>query len=202
MRDQYHTIAKDAYGEYKEKGSKFQAYVRSVHNLKECEAFLAEIKELHPKARHHCYAYRLGLDKLKDYRANDDGEPSGSAGKPILGQLDSKGVTNAMAIVVRYFGGTKLGVPGLIHAYKVSTREALDIAGAEERLIMDEVRLRFDFALMNEVMRKVKQHKVKMKAPAYDEKGCTLDISMRQSERERIVEDIERLLGVTADLLD
>src|SRR5690606_2431913 len=110
--------------EFKDRGSKFLAYAFPINDEQELKGKLKELKALHPKAGHHCYAYRLGLDG-NQYRANDDGEPSGSAGKPILGQIDSAGVTNVLVVVVRYFGGTLLGVPGLINAYKTATAEAL-----------------------------------------------------------------------------
>ena len=153
----FYTIDKTAVAEFKDKGSKFLAYVFPVKSLDEVKACLGEIKKEHPKATHHCYAYRLGTDGLL-YRANDDGEPSGSAGKPILGQIDSKHLTDVLVIVVRYFGGTLLGVPGLINAYKVSTSMVLQLVPVVQKNIEMNYRLSFDYTIMNEVMTVIKQN--------------------------------------------
>lgn len=118
---------------------------------------LERVRKLHPKGRHHCFAYRLGVDGLR-YRANDDGEPSGTAGRPILGQIDSYGLTHVQVIVVRYFGGTKLGVPGLINAYKLATQDALAQAEVLERWIMAEYQLDFGYDMMSDVMGLLKQN--------------------------------------------
>lgn len=115
------------------------------------------MKKEHPKAVHHCFAYRIGMDGNL-FRVSDDGEPSGSAGRPILGQIDSLGLTNVLVVVVRYFGGTLLGVPGLINAYKTSTLEALQLAGKIEKPVLHFYRLQFDYTILNEVMRVVKQY--------------------------------------------
>jgi uncharacterized YigZ family protein len=153
----FYTIDKTAVAEFKDKGSKFLAYVFPVKSLDEVKASLGEIKKEHPKATHHCYAYRLGTEGLL-YRANDDGEPSGSAGKPILGQIDSKQLTDVLVIVVRYFGGTLLGVPGLINAYKVSTSMVLQLVPVIQKNIEVNYRLSFDYTIMNEVMTVIKQN--------------------------------------------
>jgi len=147
----YKTIEGTATGEFKDRGSKFLAFAYPVKSEKEAKGKLKEVKTLHPKAVHHCYAYKLGLDG-NHYRANDDGEPSGSAGRPILGQVESAGITNVLVIVARYFGGTLLGVPGLINAYKIATAEALRIASVIEKPIEEEVELTFDYPSMSEVM--------------------------------------------------
>ncbi|MCO5248055.1 MAG: YigZ family protein [Chitinophagales bacterium] len=123
----YQTIKDTAESVVKEKGSKFLGFAFQIENEDDIKTYLNEIKNLHPKATHHCYAWRLGLDK-NNYRIHDDGEPSGTAGKPILGQIDSLSLTNCLVISVRYFGGTKLGVPGLISAYKLSAKETLENA--------------------------------------------------------------------------
>src|SRR4051812_44945561 len=122
----YNTIEKPAETEYKDRGSRFLAYAFPVQTTDDFKKRLKELKEEHPKAAHHCFAYRIGTDG-NSFRAGDDGEPSGSAGKPILGQIDSKGLTDTAVVVVRYFGGTLLGVPGLINAYKTSTSLALQL---------------------------------------------------------------------------
>ncbi len=182
-------------GEYKEKGSKFIAYAKAVYDEEEVKIFLEEIKQEHPKARHHCYAYRLGLDKEKDYRANDDGEPSGTAGRPIMGQIDSYGLSNVMVIVIRYFGGTKLGVPGLIRSYKTATKEALENAEIEEKRLMKSFQLQFPYTLMNEVMRVIKRKDIEIQSQGY-ENQCLIDVTIAEGDVEEKLEDFEELRGV------
>jgi uncharacterized YigZ family protein len=152
----FQTIEKTAFAEYKDRGSKFIAYTFPVKSLEECKQNLLQLKKEHPKAVHHCFAYRLGWDGNL-FRASDDGEPSGTAGKPILGQIDSKQLTDCMVIVVRYFGGTLLGVPGLIQAYKSATAMALQLVPVVQKPIEVMYALHFDYSLMNEVMIIVKQ---------------------------------------------
>lgn len=152
----YNTIDKEAVAEFKDRGSKFLAYAFPVQSAEDFKKRLKALKEEHPKAAHHCFAYRLGTDGT-NFRANDDGEPSGSAGKPILGQLDSKHITNTAVVVVRYFGGTLLGVPGLIHAYKTATSLALQLTPVIERPILVNYELQFDYTLMNDAMLVVKR---------------------------------------------
>ena len=161
MKDIYQTISQPAEGEFKDKGSKFLTYAFPVFSESEWQSCLEEVKKLHPKARHHCYAYRLGLDK-HNFRANDDGEPSGTAGKPILGRIDSFGLTNIIIIVVRYFGGTLLGASGLINAYKSSAAAALENATVIEKMVEDIYQLTFDYALMGEVMNAIKKYDLEM----------------------------------------
>lgn len=152
----YNTIEKDAVAEFRDRGSKFIAYAFSIADTSEFKEKLATIKKEHPKATHHCFAYRLGIDG-NNFRVSDDGEPSGTAGRPILGQIDSKQLTNVLIIVVRYFGGTQLGVPGLINAYKTVTALAVEATPVVIKPVMINYRLQFDYMHMNEVMRKVKQ---------------------------------------------
>lgn len=147
----FRTITSPSQTEFKDRGSRFIAYAFPITTAEEFKKRLKELKEEHPKAAHHCFAYRTGIDGTT-FRSNDDGEPSGSAGKPILGQLDSKGLTNTAVVVVRYFGGTLLGVPGLINAYKTSASLALQLAPAVEKPILVRFELEFDYTLMNEVM--------------------------------------------------
>ena len=128
----YKTIASTTQAEFKDKGSRFIAFAYPIQTLEEVKQYVSILKEEHHKARHWCYAYRLGVDGTQ-FRANDDGEPAGSAGRPILGQIDSAGLTDVLVIVVRYFGGTLLGVPGLIHAYKTAAAEALTVAEVIEK---------------------------------------------------------------------
>ena len=152
----YYTIEKSSIAEFKDRGSKFLAYAFPISSPDDFKKRLKELKEEHPKAAHHCFAYRLGIDK-NNFRSGDDGEPSGSAGKPILGQIDSKEVTNVAVVVVRYFGGTLLGVPGLINAYKTSTSLALQLTAIVQKPILVQYDLHFDYTLMNEVMMVVKR---------------------------------------------
>lgn len=152
----YQTIEKASYAEYKDRGSKFLAYAYPVQTVEECKQFLQQLKKEHPKAVHHCFAYRIGWEG-NVFRVSDDGEPSGTAGKPILGQIDSKQLTNVVVIVVRYFGGTLLGVPGLIQAYKSATAMALQLVPVIQKPIEVLYQLQFDYTQMNDVMMIVKQ---------------------------------------------
>jgi len=153
----YKTLDKPHTAEFKDRGSKFLAFAYPVFSQVDIKERLQQLKKEHPKANHHCYAWRLGTDGLQ-YRANDDGEPSGSAGRPILGQIDSVGLTNVLVVVVRYFGGTLLGVPGLINAYKTSAADALN-AQTTEKWIEELVQVDFDYPTMGEVMYLLRQCK-------------------------------------------
>ncbi|HEY0111322.1 MAG TPA: YigZ family protein, partial [Fibrella sp.] len=155
----------------------------------------------HPKAVHHCYAYRLGLNK-NNYRANDDGEPGGSAGRPILNVLYSRDLTNVLVVVVRYFGGTLLGVPGLINAYKTATMAALNEAAIIEQTVNETYRVRYPFEQMNEVMRLVKEQQLSVLKQDYDT-ACILDIEVRKSLVGSVLERLAKLEGVEvrSDLL-
>ena len=154
--DSYNTIEKPSVAEYKDCGSKFIAYVFPIQTINEFKEKLAVIKKEHPKATHHCFAYRIGIDE-NNFRVNDDGEPSGTAGKPILGQIDSKQLTNVLIIVARYFGGTLLGKPGLIQAYKTAAALALQITPVVQKPVLKNYRLQFDYTALNEVMKVIKQ---------------------------------------------
>src|ERR1043165_3219137 len=151
-QDFYYTIEKEATAEFKDRGSKFIGYAFPVGSVENFKEKLNEVKKLHPKATHHCFAYRLGLDG-NTFRVSDDGEPSGSAGRPILGQIDSKELVNVLVVVVRYFGGTLLGVPGLINAYKTTTAVALNEATVIQKPVLVNYQLEFDYTKMNDVMR-------------------------------------------------
>lgn len=152
----YYTIEKPAFAEFKDRGSRFLAYAFPIQSAEDFKKRLKALKEEHPKAAHHCFAYRIGTDG-NNFRAGDDGEPSGSAGKPILGQMDSKELTNAAVVVVRYFGGTLLGVPGLINAYKTATSLALQLTPIIQKPVLIKYELQFDYTLMNEIMMVVKR---------------------------------------------
>ncbi len=152
----YKTIAEPGYGEFKDRGSKFLAYAYPILSAQEVKEKIQVLKKEHPKAVHHCYAYRIGIDG-KQFRAVDDGEPSGSAGKPILGQIDSAGLTNVLVVVVRYWGGSLLGVPGLISAYKTATAAAFSGVAQTEKWVEDIYEINFDYPVMGEVLYLLKQ---------------------------------------------
>lgn len=182
-KDSFHTLGLPTTGEFRDRGSKFFAYAFPVRTEEDAQQHLEAVRKQHPKARHHCYAYRLGLDK-NNFRANDDGEPSGTAGRPILGQIDSFGLTNVFIVVVRYFGGTLLGTSGLINAYKISVQDALQKAEIIEQTVEDVFRLTFGYALMPDVMNAVKKLEIKVLKQEFGEEGM-LEIAIRQGEREQ-----------------
>lgn len=153
---EYSTIEKPAIAEYKEKGSRFLAYAYPLQTVDVFKKNLQQLKKDHPKAAHHCFAYRLGLDG-NNFRVSDDGEPSGTAGKPILGQIDSRQLTNVLIVVVRYFGGTLLGVLGLINAYKTSAALALQLTPMIKRQIFCYYNLLFDYSKMNDILIIIRQ---------------------------------------------
>jgi uncharacterized YigZ family protein len=152
----FFTIEKNSFAEFKDRGSKFLAYAYPLKTVDDFKKNLQFLKKEHPKAAHHCFAYRIGMGG-NNFRVGDDGEPGGSAGKPILGQLDSKELTNVLVIVVRYFGGALLGVPGLINAYKTATALALQLTPIIEKPVLTNYRLHFNYDSMNDVMMIVKQ---------------------------------------------
>jgi uncharacterized YigZ family protein len=154
--DYYNTIEQSSTAEFKDRGSKFIAYAFPIADVSGFKEKLAGIKKEHPKATHHCFAYRVGLDG-NNFRVSDDGEPSGSAGKPILGQIDSKALANVLVIVVRYFGGTLLGVPGLINAYRTAAALALQVTPVVRKPVEINYTLQFDYTIMNDVMMIIKQ---------------------------------------------
>ena len=153
----YYTIEQPSMAEFKDRGSKFLAFAYPAKDIETCKKLLAQLKKEHGKAVHHCLAYRLGVDG-STFRVSDDGEPAGSAGRPILGQIDSKELTNVFVVVVRYFGGTLLGIPGLINAYKTATALALQLSPIIKKPIEIPYELNFDYHQMNEVMLLVKQY--------------------------------------------
>ena len=157
----YQTLKSPIQAEFKDKGSRFLAFAYPVQTAEQVKKHVDDLRQEHHKARHWCYAYRLGVDG-NQFRANDDGEPSGSAGRPILGQIDSFELTDVLVVVVRYFGGTLLGVPGLIHAYKTSTQMALENAQIIERNIEKTVRIRCEYPYLNEAIRIAKNHQAEM----------------------------------------
>ncbi|MEO5948220.1 MAG: YigZ family protein [Chitinophagaceae bacterium] len=195
----YYTIEKPSVAVFKERGSKFIAYAFPIADVGEFKLRLAEIKKEHPKATHHCFAYRLGLDG-NTYRVSDDGEPSGSAGKPILGQIDSKQITNVLVIVVRYFGGTQLGIPGLITAYKTTAAFALQTTAIVQKPVLHHFQLQFDYTQMNEVMMVVKQFDcvVEKQDPESirEQLFCSMNIGVPQNWLVEVENKLNDLRGV------
>lgn len=193
MIDEYKTISKLSTGEFRDRGSKFIAYAWPVYSNEEWQAHVEALKKEHFKAVHFCFAYRIGTDK-NNYRANDDGEPSGSAGRPILGQIDSFGLSNIFVVVVRYWGGTKLGVPGLINAYKTSAAEALKNADIIEKTVEDIFRISFDYALMSNVMNAIKKAGIEMVKQDFGNEA-SVDIAIRKSEVETVSDQIRAMVA-------
>lgn len=194
FEDTYKTIAASTEGLFKDKGSKFIAYAYPFHDTAQLKDILSEVKALHPKARHHCWAYRLSTDRSV-FRINDDGEPSGTAGRPILNVLLSRDLTNVLVIVVRYFGGTLLGVPGLINAYKSATMDAIDQAQVIEKTVNDVYNVHFAYLQMNEVMRVMKEQQLNILQQDFGN-DCILTVEIRQGQVNRALEKIQTLAGV------
>ncbi len=197
MIDSYLTVETLSMGYFKDRGSKFIAYAKAIHIETDIKDFVEEVRKEHPKARHFCFAFRLGLDG-NNYRANDDGEPSGTAGRPILGQIDSFGLQNVMIIVVRYFGGTKLGVPGLINAYKSAATDSLENAKIIEKIVSNIYDLTFDYAIMSDVMGFLKKNDVTIKNQIFESEVVT-QVAIRKGESEdklQILEDLVNPYGL------
>ncbi len=199
--DQYNTILEPTEGLYKEKGSKFISYAFSVKTEEEVEERLLEIRDIHHKARHHCYAYEIGIDGNR-YRANDDGEPSGTAGKPILGQLHSHKITDALVIVVRYFGGTKLGASGLITAYKEAAKEALGLAEKKQVIIGNPYLLSFGYDQMGHVMNCIKSLDLDILDKAFTD-SCEVKVNIRLSQQAELIARLKAvLLEISLEQID
>jgi len=178
--DTYKTIAKPVEGLFRDRGSKFIAYAYPITREEELKPILASLRVEHNKARHFCWAFRLTPDR-SIFRLNDDGEPAGTAGRPILNSLLSADLTNMVVVVVRYFGGTLLGVPGLINAYKSATVEALNVAEVVEKTVNDRYKITFDYLVMNEVMKVLKDEQIAVGSPLYDT-SCSITIEIRKSK--------------------
>lgn len=192
--DTYRTIAEPAEGFYKDKGSKFISFVFPVTTENEAKNHLIQLRELHPKANHHVYAYRLGLDRMT-YRLSDDGEPSGSSGRPVLNTLYSQEITNILVVVVRYFGGTLLGIPGLINAYRAATENALASAQIIEKHLFNLYELKFSYIQMNDVMRIVKELELPVKEQVF-EMECKMVVEVRTTLVERFMTRVGKVEGL------
>jgi uncharacterized YigZ family protein len=197
--DTYLTIQSETVATFKDKGSKFIAYAFPIANESDFKTRLEALRKEHFNAVHHCFAYRLKPDK-SIFRSSDDGEPTGSAGKPILNQLLSKDLTNVAVIVVRYFGGTLLGVSGLIHAYKEATRMALETATVVEKIVFETYRLEFPYDSLPAVMKLIKDEELLQEQQQFDLQ-CSLQIKVRQQICASIIAKLQGLNGVQCEHL-
>ena len=188
--DKYKEIKSPSLGIYKEKGSKFIAYSYPVYSEQEVKERLEEVKKIEHSARHHCYAYIINPEKSLQ-RANDDGEPSFTAGKPILGQIQSNDLTNILIIVVRYFGGTKLGVPGLIRSYKTAAADSISQGVFVTKTIKEQYKVSFKYPLMNDVMRLIKEHKLEIINTDF-QIDCNLIFAVPKSKADNVVETFKK----------
>ena len=195
--DTFLTIEAPAEAASRERSSKFLSYIYPVRDEEEIREHLDTLRKRYFDATHHCYAWRLGPQGER-FRANDDGEPSGTAGKPILGQLLSGGLTDCLIVVVRYFGGTKLGVPGLIAAYREAAAEAIAAATVVERTVDRAIRVDFPYAAMNDIMRAVKECQPAIRAQRFDNL-CTLELTIRESRAAELVDRLRKAGGSVED---
>ncbi|MET3113817.1 putative YigZ family protein [Pedobacter sp. CG_S7] len=197
--DTYYTIKYPAEGTFKDKGSKFLAYAFPITHEEQVKPLIIKLKSEHGKARHFCWALRLSPDK-SIFRINDDGEPSGTAGRPILNTLLSNELTNIVVVVVRYFGGTLLGVPGLINAYKSATIEALKNSCKTEKTINDCYKITFDYLSMNEVMKTIKDEDLTVHSQFFDS-TCSLNIEVRKSMLIKVLKRLEDIDTLKAEYI-
>ncbi|MEX0988232.1 MAG: YigZ family protein [Bacteroidales bacterium] len=200
MKTSFHTIAEPSEGFYKDRGSKFMAFAWPVENESEIKSILEELWKKYHDARHHCYAWKTGTN-IPTARANDDGEPANSAGKPILNQIDKLGLTNILVVVIRYFGGTLLGVGGLINAYRTATEIALQNSRIIKKLIMVTYSVHFPYPVMNDVMKIIKVYRVE----TYDQQfeiSCSMKMAVELSKEKTVVRKLELIEGFKADKLE
>jgi uncharacterized YigZ family protein len=193
--DNYKTIDSSSRGIYKEKGSRFLAFVFPVTSQDEIKPILDGLRKEYHDARHHCYAYMIGQER-KIWRMNDDGEPSGTAGRPILGQINSSGLTNILIVVIRYFGGTLLGVSGLINAYKSAAADAITNSTIIERNLHEFYQIVFPYISMNDIMKILKEEDTGQTGQTF-QLECSIIIDFRVSEREKIIGRLSRVEGLT-----
>lgn len=197
--DTYFTIEKPAEALFRDRGSKFIGLIYPVSSEAEIKEIIQKLKKEHGGANHHCYAYRLGADK-QNYRTNDDGEPAETAGKPIFGQIQSKDLTDILIVVVRYFGGTLLGVPGLINAYKNAAAEAIAVSSIIEKHITFVYKVEFSFERMNDIMRILKENNCKVIKQDFVELN-TIEFSIRKQSSEKIEQQLTALFDVKYNYL-
>jgi len=200
MSDTYKTITSRTEGNYKEKGSKFLSFAIPVNTTDEVKELTKTFKKEYYDARHVCYAYMLGAER-KEWRANDDGEPSGTAGRPILGQINSRELTNILVVVVRYFGGILLGTGGLTVAYREATADALNQAEIIEKTVDCEFTIHFEYTLMNNVMRIVKETNAQILDQSY-KNDCIMNLSIRKQEEDLLKSKLIKIEGLHFVLKD
>lgn len=196
MREQlfFNTIEKPSYAEFKDRGSRFLAYAFPIQSADDFKKHQQQLRKEHSKAVHHCFAYRLGTDG-NNFRVSDDGEPAGTAGKPILGQLDTRDIINTVVIVVRYFGGTLLGVPGLINAYKSAAAMALQLTPLVQKQVTNNYKLSFDYTRMNDVMMIIKQFGCEVKSQQVL-LFCELLVSIPKARLDEVIFKFKELRAV------
>lgn len=200
VRDTYRTVASRSEGLFKDNGSRFIALAYPVETPEEVKAIVDGLRKEYHDARHHCFAYRLGVEGA-EFRASDDGEPAGSAGRQILGQIDSKGLSDTLVVVVRYFGGIKLGIPGLIRAYKTSTADALENAEIIDKVARKRVRLSFGYLAMNDVMKLVKDNEADVKSQSFD-LDCEMEVLVRLAALDAFVDAAAGIGGCKVEIID
>lgn len=199
MRDSYLTIGADAETAIRERSSKFLAYAFHVESEEEIASHLERLRKRYYDATHHCYAWRLGPEGER-FRANDDGEPSSTAGKPILGQMLSHDLTDCLIVVVRYFGGTKLGVPGLIAAYKESAAAVIEVAEIVERTVDTVFKVEFPYVAMNEIMRIVKEEQPVVKGQTFDNL-CVMTLAVRRGRADAVLGRLDKVEGASIEVI-
>ena len=190
----YFTIERPSVAEFKDRGSKFTAYAYPIETVADFKKILQQLKKEHPKAVHHCFAYRLGTDD-NSFRASDDGEPSGTAGRPILGQIDNRQLTNVLVVVVRYFGGTLLGVPGLINAYKMAASMAFQLIPIIQKPVVVKYDIQFDYTRLNEVMHVIKSGNCEIVTRDM-QLFCRITVSIPKDHLTAVVTALDDLNGV------
>ena len=192
--DTYKTIEKPSEGIFRDKGSKFIAYAFQIKTEEQAKTLLQQVRAQHPKARHHCWAMRLSPDRSV-FRLNDDGEPSGTAGRPILNTLLSNDLTNILMIVVRYFGGTLLGVPGLINAYKEASSDAIKSANIIQLTVNDIYSVKYNYVQMNDIMRVIKEANLNILSQSF-ESECLLQLEIPKSKLNAVLSKLEKIDGI------
>ncbi len=198
--DTYKTIAAESKGLFKDRGSRFIAIARPVSSQEEIKTILEELRREYHDARHHCYAWMLSPDR-QAWRVNDDGEPSGTAGRPIMGQINSRELTNVLVVVIRYFGGTLLGVSGLINAYRSATEDALTNALVIEKQVNESWLVTFPYTVMNDVMKVMKDEGCSQHSHDYSGEECSAEISFRASNTDKVTARLRKIAGVTLSWL-
>jgi uncharacterized YigZ family protein len=193
QQDTFHTVAGPATGLFRDRGSRFLSFAYAMRDADQLSGHLEELRALHPKARHACYAYRMGPDG-SSFRANDDGEPSGTAGRPILGQIDHFGLTDVLVVVVRYFGGTLLGTAGLINAYRRAAADALAAAGKEEKVLQVVLQLNFPYTQLPTVMHAVKRMDLPILAQSYYLDGM-MKVALRHARQQEQMLELKALMA-------